>query len=84
MIIKAVAGGGGRGMNVVWSREELPTLYQTTRATAQAVFKDSAVYIERYLAGAAPHRGPDRLRRSTATASTSASATARSSGATRS
>jgi acetyl-CoA carboxylase biotin carboxylase subunit len=36
-------------MNVVWRREDLPRLYQTTRATAQAVFKDSAVYIERYL-----------------------------------
>jgi acetyl-CoA carboxylase biotin carboxylase subunit len=49
VIIKAVAGGGGRGMSVVWSREELPKLYRTTRSTAQAVFKDSAVYIERYL-----------------------------------
>jgi acetyl-CoA carboxylase biotin carboxylase subunit len=49
VIIKAVAGGGGRGMNVVWSKDELPSLYQSTRATAQAVFKDSAVYIERYL-----------------------------------
>jgi acetyl-CoA carboxylase biotin carboxylase subunit len=49
VIIKAAAGGGGRGMNVVWRREDLPRLYQTTRATAQAVFKDSAVYIERYL-----------------------------------
>jgi acetyl-CoA carboxylase biotin carboxylase subunit len=49
VIIKAVAGGGGRGMSVVWDREELPNLYKTTRATAQAVFKDSAVYIERYL-----------------------------------
>ena len=49
MIIKAVAGGGGRGMSVVQKPEELATLYQTTRATAQAVFKDSAVYIERYL-----------------------------------
>jgi acetyl-CoA carboxylase biotin carboxylase subunit len=49
VIIKAVAGGGGRGMSVVWSREELPDTYQSTRATAQAVFKDSAVYIERYL-----------------------------------
>jgi acetyl-CoA carboxylase biotin carboxylase subunit len=49
VIIKAVAGGGGRGMSVVWSGEELPALYQSTRATAQAVFKDSAVYIERYL-----------------------------------
>jgi acetyl-CoA carboxylase biotin carboxylase subunit len=49
MIIKAVAGGGGRGMNVVRKAEDLARLYQTTRATAQAVFKDSAVYIERYL-----------------------------------
>jgi len=49
VIIKAVAGGGGRGMNVVRKAEDLVRLYQTTRATAQAVFKDSAVYIERYL-----------------------------------
>jgi acetyl-CoA carboxylase biotin carboxylase subunit len=49
VIIKAVAGGGGRGMNVVRREEDLQRLYQTTRATAQAVFKDSAVYIERYL-----------------------------------
>jgi len=49
VIIKAVAGGGGRGMNVVRRPEDLVRLYQTTRATAQAVFKDSAVYIERYL-----------------------------------
>jgi acetyl-CoA carboxylase biotin carboxylase subunit len=49
VIIKAVAGGGGRGMSVVWGSDELPSLYSSTRATAQAVFKDSAVYIERYL-----------------------------------
>ena len=49
VIIKAVAGGGGRGMNVVRKAEDLVRLYQTTRATAQAIFKDSAVYIERYL-----------------------------------
>jgi acetyl-CoA carboxylase biotin carboxylase subunit len=49
VIIKAVAGGGGRGMNVVRRNEDLVRLYQTTRATAQAVFKDSNVYIERYL-----------------------------------
>jgi acetyl-CoA carboxylase biotin carboxylase subunit len=49
IIIKAVAGGGGRGMNVVRRDEDLERLYTTTRATAQAVFKDSAVYIERYL-----------------------------------
>jgi acetyl-CoA carboxylase biotin carboxylase subunit len=49
VIIKAAAGGGGRGMQVVWRRDDLARAYQTTRATAQAVFKDSAVYIERYL-----------------------------------
>jgi acetyl-CoA carboxylase biotin carboxylase subunit len=49
VIIKAVAGGGGRGMNVVRKSEDLARLYTTTRATAQAIFKDSAVYIERYL-----------------------------------
>jgi acetyl-CoA carboxylase biotin carboxylase subunit len=49
VIIKAAAGGGGRGMTVVQRREDLRSSYQTTRATAQAVFKDSAVYIERYL-----------------------------------
>src|SRR3954469_6986067 len=49
VIIKAVAGGGGRGMNVVRKSEDLVRLYKTTRATAQAIFKDSAVYMERYL-----------------------------------
>jgi acetyl-CoA carboxylase biotin carboxylase subunit len=49
LIIKAVAGGGGRGMTVVRDADDLATAYTTTRATAQAVFKDSAVYIERYL-----------------------------------
>ena len=36
-------------MNVVRAREDLERLYKTTRATAQAVFKDCAVYMERYL-----------------------------------
>jgi acetyl-CoA carboxylase biotin carboxylase subunit len=49
VIIKAVAGGGGRGMSVVMREDELAERYQSTRATAQAVFKDSAVYIERFL-----------------------------------
>jgi acetyl-CoA carboxylase, biotin carboxylase subunit len=52
VIIKAAAGGGGRGMTVVSRREDLRNSYQTTRAQAQAVFKDSAVYIERYLEAA--------------------------------
>jgi acetyl-CoA carboxylase biotin carboxylase subunit len=52
VIVKAAAGGGGRGMSVVWRGEDLVRAYQSTRATAQAVFKDSAVYIERYLQAA--------------------------------
>ncbi|MGH9136282.1 MAG: hypothetical protein ACRD0G_04440 [Acidimicrobiales bacterium] len=36
-------------MAVVHRREDLRATYQTTRASAQAIFKDSAVYIERYL-----------------------------------
>ena len=50
VIIKAVAGGGGRGMTVVWRKEDLRRSYQMTRATAQVLFKNNAVYIERYLA----------------------------------
>ena len=48
VIIKAVAGGGGRGMAVVRERADLLPAYQRTRATAQAVFGDSRVYVERY------------------------------------
>ena len=52
VILKAVAGGGGRGMSVVHNREELATAFQQTRAAAAAVFGDARVYLERYLAGA--------------------------------
>ncbi|MFI5495803.1 acetyl-CoA carboxylase biotin carboxylase subunit [Actinoplanes sp. NPDC051859] len=48
VIIKAAAGGGGRGMAVVRERADLLPAYQRTRATAQAVFGDSRVYVERY------------------------------------
>jgi acetyl-CoA carboxylase biotin carboxylase subunit len=49
VIIKAAAGGGGRGMTVVHRTEDVRNSYQMTRATALAIFKNSAVYIERYL-----------------------------------
>jgi acetyl-CoA carboxylase, biotin carboxylase subunit len=52
LIIKASAGGGGRGMTVVHHPEELRQAYVTTRATAHAVFRDSTVYLERFLVGA--------------------------------
>ncbi|WP_306214433.1 acetyl-CoA carboxylase biotin carboxylase subunit [Actinoplanes sp. RD1] len=49
LIVKAVAGGGGRGMAVVREPETLPKVYAEVRATGQAVFGDSRVYLERYL-----------------------------------
>ena len=48
LIIKAAAGGGGRGMSVVREWADLLPTYRTTRATAQAVFGDGRVYLERY------------------------------------
>jgi acetyl-CoA carboxylase biotin carboxylase subunit len=49
VILKASAGGGGRGMQVVWSRSELASALENVRSTAQAVFKDSRVYLEKFI-----------------------------------
>ncbi len=52
VIIKAVAGGGGRGMTVVGRSADFATAFASTRATARAVFRDPAVYVERFLPSA--------------------------------
>ncbi len=49
VLIKATAGGGGRGMRIAHSREELINGYNTARAEAEAAFKNSGVYIEKYI-----------------------------------
>jgi acetyl-CoA carboxylase biotin carboxylase subunit len=49
VIIKATAGGGGRGMTVVTAAADFEDAFVTTRATARAVFRDPSVYLERYL-----------------------------------
>nr|WP_042193140.1 acetyl-CoA carboxylase biotin carboxylase subunit [Kibdelosporangium sp. MJ126-NF4]CEL20586.1 Biotin carboxylase of acetyl-CoA carboxylase [Kibdelosporangium sp. MJ126-NF4]CTQ89497.1 Biotin carboxylase of acetyl-CoA carboxylase (EC 6.3.4.14) [Kibdelosporangium sp. MJ126-NF4] len=49
VIIKAAAGGGGRGMRVVTDPAEFGRAYQETRAGAQALFGNSRVFVERYL-----------------------------------
>lgn len=48
VIIKASAGGGGRGMRVVNREEELPHAFQAARAEAAAAFGDQGVYVEKY------------------------------------
>jgi acetyl-CoA carboxylase, biotin carboxylase subunit len=52
VVIKAAAGGGGRGMRVVHKATAFLHAYQQTRADAQALFGDSLVYVEHYLAHA--------------------------------
>ena len=49
LIIKAAAGGGGRGMRIVRDEKELITQLETAQAEAEAAFNDGSVYIERYI-----------------------------------
>jgi acetyl-CoA carboxylase biotin carboxylase subunit len=50
VLIKASAGGGGRGMKVARSEDEVVNAWQTARTEARAAFGDDAVYMEKYLA----------------------------------
>ncbi|HZH45544.1 MAG TPA: acetyl-CoA carboxylase biotin carboxylase subunit [Roseococcus sp.] len=49
VLIKAAAGGGGRGMKVAHSEDELEEAWRTARTEAKAAFGDDAVYLEKYL-----------------------------------
>jgi acetyl-CoA carboxylase biotin carboxylase subunit len=49
VLVKAAAGGGGRGMKVARSEDELSVALQTARTEAKAAFGDDAVYLEKYL-----------------------------------
>ena len=49
VIIKAAAGGGGRGMRIVRSADELEINLETAQNEALAAFKNGSVYIERYI-----------------------------------
>jgi acetyl-CoA carboxylase, biotin carboxylase subunit len=50
LVAKAVAGGGGKGMRVVASRDELAGAVRAARSEAAASFGDSSIYVERRLA----------------------------------
>lgn len=49
VLLKAVAGGGGKGMRVVNSEEDLKSLYEQAQAEALANFSDGRLYMEKYL-----------------------------------
>ena len=49
VLIKAAAGGGGRGMKLAESAEALESAYNTARTESRAAFGDDAVYVEKYL-----------------------------------
>lgn len=49
VILKATAGGGGKGMRVVWSEDEMERAYNTARAEAGAAFKNDGVYLEKFV-----------------------------------
>jgi len=49
VLIKAAAGGGGRGMRVVRAEDELHQSFQAARVESEAAFKDPTVYIEKFI-----------------------------------
>jgi acetyl-CoA carboxylase biotin carboxylase subunit len=49
VIIKASAGGGGRGMRICWAEDDLTTQYETARSEAERAFGVGDVYVEKYL-----------------------------------
>lgn len=52
VMVKAVAGGGGKGMRVVYNREDLPEMLATARREAESAFGNGDVYLEKMLLGA--------------------------------
>ncbi|MEN9696626.1 MAG: hypothetical protein RLZ56_47 [Bacteroidota bacterium] len=49
VIIKATAGGGGKGMRVVWKEEEIEKAYETAKMEAAASFKNDGLYMEKFV-----------------------------------
>jgi acetyl-CoA carboxylase biotin carboxylase subunit len=49
IILKATAGGGGKGMRVVWQESEIERAYDTAKAEAGAAFKNDGIYMEKFI-----------------------------------
>ena len=49
VIIKASAGGGGKGMRIVWEEKEFGKAFQTAQTEAESAFGNPAVYLEKFL-----------------------------------
>jgi len=49
IMLKASAGGGGRGMRIVYSEDELPEHFKMAQVEAEAAFGDPSLYVEKYM-----------------------------------
>jgi acetyl-CoA carboxylase, biotin carboxylase subunit len=49
VILKATAGGGGRGMRVVWKEEDIAKAWESARQEAGAAFGNDGMYLEKYI-----------------------------------
>ena len=62
VLLKAVSGGGGKGMRLVYGPDELEAAYSTASVEAEAAFSDGSLYLEKALVPGAPRRDPGALR----------------------
>ncbi|HRN49264.1 MAG TPA: biotin carboxylase N-terminal domain-containing protein, partial [Niabella sp.] len=49
VILKATAGGGGKGMRIVWEESEIEKAYDTAKMEAAASFKNDGIYMEKFV-----------------------------------
>lgn len=49
VIMKATAGGGGKGMRIVWKEEDIENAWNSTRQEAAAAFGNDGIYMEKYI-----------------------------------
>ena len=49
IIIKATAGGGGKGMRIVWEEDEMERAYNNAKTEAAASFKNDGIYMEKFV-----------------------------------